>query len=108
MRKSWLLPQSDRARCIHPTICKRWNCRERNKNSNNSNRQATAAGGETLTGSAVPALIREEDCGFSQVGPAKATRRRNHNARMAQPKPCPVVLPIPHCHRTEISAKSHL
>ena len=27
---------------------------------------------------------------------------------MAQPKPCPVVLPIPHHHRTEISAKSNL
>jgi hypothetical protein len=27
---------------------------------------------------------------------------------MAQPKPCPVVLPIPHWHRTEISAKSNL
>src|SRR5215831_1971464 len=27
---------------------------------------------------------------------------------MARPKPCPVVLPIPHRHRTEISTKSNL
>src|SRR5438046_2597454 len=35
-------------------------------------------------------------------------KEKPHHARMAKPKPCPVVLPIPHCHRTNIPPEGNL